>query len=93
MEVFEQVREHYRETVPVKTVLPWRGGDTLAESREAPGANGVLTYSLPFEVGQERHDIPFTRQELTECADPDHSEARFAIKQKILDTFTALESQ
>ena len=90
-EVFEQVREQYREMVPVETVWPWRGGQTFADSREAQGANGGLTYYLPFEVGYERHYIPFTSQELAECADPDNSKARFDIKKKILETFASLE--
>jgi hypothetical protein len=49
-------------------------------------------YYLTFEVGHETHYIPFPRQELAACADPDNAEARFAIKKKLLDTFTALES-
>jgi len=93
IDVFEQVREQYRETVPVDTMLPWRGGHTFGESQEEHGSSGVVTYYLAFEIGQETQYIPFTRQELLECADPDNSEARFAVKKKMLDTFTSLESQ
>jgi hypothetical protein len=92
MEVFEQVREQYRETVPVAHIFSWRGGNTFEESQEELGFTGLLTYYLPFEVRQETHYITFTRQELTACSDPDNSEARFEIKKKILDEFTALES-
>lgn len=93
MEVFEQVREQYRETVPVAHILPWHGGQTSAERRDTPEAHGVVTHALAFEVGSETYDIPFMEHELTAGADPDNSEARLAIKKKILETFTALESQ
>jgi hypothetical protein len=92
MEVFEQAREQYRETVPVDHIFPWRGGNTFEDSREEQVSHGVLTDYLPFEVRHELHYIPFTSQELAECADPDNSKARFAIKKKILETFTSLES-
>jgi hypothetical protein len=93
MEVFEQAREQYRETVPIDTIFPWRGGPPEAASRADQDAQELLTYALAFEVRHETHAIPFTAHELTACADPDASEARFATKKKILDTFTALESQ
>ena len=93
LDVFEQAREQYRETVPVETIFPWREGHTGADSREEQRSHGVLTYALAFEVGHDTHDIPFTAHELTAGADPDNSAARFAIKKKILATFTALESQ
>ena len=84
LDVFEQVREQYRETVPVETIFPWR---------EDQGSHGLLTYSLAFAVGQDTHAIPFTEHELTAGAAPDNSEARFAIKKKLLlETFTALEN-
>jgi hypothetical protein len=93
MEVFEQVREQYRETVPVAHILPWHGGQTSAERRDTPGSHGFVIHALAFEVGPETYDIPFTEHELTAGVDPDNSAARLAIKKKILETFTALESQ
>ena len=92
MEVFEQVRTEYREKVSVGNVFPWRGGHTFEESREEQGPSGFSTYYLPFEVGQDMHYISFTRQELDECSNLDNSEARFAVKKKILGTFESLES-
>jgi hypothetical protein len=93
MDVFEQAREQYRETVPVATIFPWREGPPEADRQADQGSHAEGAYSLAFAVGQETHAIPFTAHELTACADPDASEARFATKKKILDTFTALESQ
>jgi hypothetical protein len=93
MDVFEQAREQYRETVPVDTIFPWRGEQPDADSRADQGSHGEVTYALAFVVRHETQAIPFTAHELTACADPDNSEARFATKKKILDTFTALESQ
>jgi hypothetical protein len=93
LDVFEQVREQYRETVPVEIIFPWRGGHMGEDPWGGQGSHGLLTHHLAFEVGQEMHDIPFTEQELTLCADPDNSAARFATKKKILETFTALDSQ
>ena len=91
MDVFEQVRTEEQEKVPVRHVFPWRGGETFAESREVQTSNGFSTYYLPFEVGQDMHYIPFARHELEACANPDNSEARFAVKKKILATFASLE--
>jgi hypothetical protein len=93
LDVFEQAREQYRETVPVDTIFPWQGGPTDADSRGSQESPALSTHRLAFEVGQEPHAISFTEPELTAGADPDNSEARFAIKKKILETFTALESQ
>jgi hypothetical protein len=92
MEVFEQVSTEEREKVPVDRVLPWRGGETFAASREAQAPNGFATYYLPFEVEHNVHYIPFTQHELDECSNPDNSQARFAAKKKILETFKSLES-
>ena len=93
MEVFEQVSTEERETVPVGHVLPWRGGETFADSQEDEGLHGFVTYYLPFAVGPDMQYIPFTRDELDACADPDNSKARFAVKKKILDAFKSLESE
>jgi hypothetical protein len=93
MDVFEQVRTEEREKVPVEHVFPWRGGETFAESREELVPNGFSTYYLMFAVGQDLHYIPFTRQELDACSNPDNSEARFAVKKKILGIFESLESE
>jgi hypothetical protein len=93
MEVFEQVSAAEREMVPIGHVLPWRGGETFDDSQEDEGLNGFVTYYLPFEVGHDMHYIPFTRDELDACANPDNSRARFAVKKKILDTFKSLESE
>ena len=93
LEVFEQVREQYCETVPVDTISPWRGGPPGADSQATQEAHTLSTYHLAFEIGQETHTISFTEHELTAGADPDNSAARFAIKKKILETFTALESR
>jgi hypothetical protein len=92
LEVFEQVRDEYREQVPVEKVFPWRGGDTFEESREEQVPNGFLSYYLAFKVGQDMHYIAFTRSELAECWHPDHSAPRLEVKKRILDTFKALES-
>lgn len=93
MDMFEQVSTEERETVPVGRVFPWRGGETFADSQEDEGLNAFVTYYLSFEVGHDIHYIPFTRDELDACANPDNSKARFAVKKKILDTFKALESE
>jgi hypothetical protein len=93
LDVFEHVREQYRDTVPVAHILPWHDGQTSEASWAPPGAQGAVTHALTFEVGPETYDIPFTEHELTAGADPDNSAARLAIKKKILETFTALESQ
>jgi hypothetical protein len=93
MDVFEQVSTEERETVPVSRVFPWRGGETFADSQEDEGLNAFGTYYLLFEVGHDTHYIPFTRDELDACANPDNSQARFTVKKKILDTFKALESE
>jgi hypothetical protein len=93
MEVFEQVSTEERDMVPVGQVLPWRGGETFVDSREDEGLNGFVTYYLPFEVGPDMQYIPFTRDELDACANPDNSRARFAVKKKILDVFKSLESE
>jgi hypothetical protein len=92
MEVFEQVSTEERETVPVGHVFPWRGGETFVESRADEGWNGFMTYYLPFEVGSDTQYIPFTGDELEACADPDNSQARFAVKKKILNAFKSLEN-
>jgi hypothetical protein len=92
MEVFEQVRDEYREQVPIENVFPWRGGNTFKESQEEQGPNGFLTYYLPFEVGQDMHHIHFTRSELADCWHPDNSAPRLEIKKRILDTFKSLAS-
>ena len=93
MDVFEQVRMEEQEKVPVGQVFPWRGGETFAASQEAQVPNGFSTYYLPFEVGPDMHYISFTQHELEACANPDNSEARFAVKKKILATFESLESE
>jgi hypothetical protein len=93
MEVFEQVRAQYRDTVPVTDSFPWHDGQTAAESHDTPGSPGEWTHALALAVGPETYTIPFTEHELRAGADPDNSEARFAIKKTILETFTALESQ
>jgi hypothetical protein len=92
MEVFEQVSAEERDMVPVSHVFPWRGGETFIDSQEDEGLHEFVTYYLPFEVRQAMHHIPFTRDELDACADPDNSKARFAVKKKILATFQSLES-
>jgi hypothetical protein len=92
-EVFEQVRDEYREQVPVEQVFPWRGGETFEGSREEQVSNGFVSYYLPFEVGQDMHHIAFARSELAECWHPDNSEPRLEIKKRILDTFKSLERE
>ena len=92
MEIFEQIRDEYRERVPVEKVFPWRGGDTFEGSREEQVPNGFLTYYLPFEVKQDTHYITFTRSELADCWHPDNSEPRLEIKKRILDKFKSLAS-
>ena len=93
MEVFEQISTQEREMVPVGHVFPWRGGETFAASRADEDLHGVVTYYLPFEVGHDMHYIPFTRDELDGCANPDNSQARLAVKKKILQAFKSLESE
>jgi hypothetical protein len=93
MEVFEQISTQEREIVPVGHVFPWRGGETFGASREDEGQHGLVTYYLPFEVGHDMHYIPFTRDELDACANPDNSQARFAVKKKILQVFKSLASE
>ena len=92
-DVFEQVREQYRDTVPVAHVYPWRGDSPSAARRDTAESPGLSSHALAFAVGSATHCLPFTEQELTAGADPDNSAARLAIKKKILTTFTALESQ
>jgi hypothetical protein len=93
MEVFEQVREEYREQVPIDKVFPWRGGETFEDSREDQVPNGFLTYYLPFEGQQDTQHIAFTSSELAACWHPDNSEPRLEIKKRILETFKALASE